>query len=85
MDKLNNRIENLRLVTSRQQQQNTSARQDTTSGIKGVGWHKGAKKWYSSICDNGKRTHLGLFDSKEEAAAAYRRASRKLHENRRVA
>jgi hypothetical protein len=85
MDRTNNHIKNLRLVTSRQQQQNTSARQNNTSGFRGVSWHKHIKKWHSSICNNGKKINLGLFDTKEEAAAAYRRASRKLHENRRVA
>lgn len=85
MDKLNNHIENLRLVTSRQQKQNTGLQKGNTSGFRGVCWSKRTKKWRARIGNNGKLQNLGSFDSKEEAAAAYWQASRKLHENRRAA
>jgi hypothetical protein len=84
-DKLNNRIENLRLVTQRQQQQNTGARQDNTSGFRGVFWNKREEKWRAQIKNNGKSVHLGCFDSKEDATAAYWQASKELHEHRRAA
>lgn len=85
MDRTNNHIKNLRLATPRQQNQNTGLPKSNTSGHRGVSWHESSKKWMARIRNNGKLQHLGVFDTKEEAAAAYWQASRKFHENRRAA
>ena len=45
-----------------------------TSQYKGVSWHKATNKWVSYIKINGKKKHLGLFTSEEEAAEAYQNA-----------
>jgi hypothetical protein len=46
-----------------------------TSGYRGVSWHKGAGKWHARIKLNGSVQYLGLFDTAEEASAAYVRAA----------
>lgn len=76
-NKLDNRRCNLRPVTHQQNLQNCDLRKDNTSGEKGVSWHKNAKKWESYIKANGKRIHLGLFNSKEDAVRAYQEAAEK--------
>ena len=68
---LDNRIENLREATAQQNTWNAKANPRTHSGLKGAYWHKAARKWKSAIRINGKNVYLGLFDSKEDAAAAY--------------
>lgn len=40
----------------------------------------GVLTWKASICTGGKRTHLGLFKTIEQAEAAYLDAKRRLHE-----
>ena len=67
-----NRWCNLREATHNQNCQNSSLRYDNTSGYKGVGWHKGCKKWQARCFINGKRKHLGLFESAELAFIAYK-------------
>jgi len=50
-------------------------RKTNSSGYEGVSWHKGGGKWTARIRAGGSYRHLGLFETAEEAAAAYRRAS----------
>lgn len=78
-DKLNNRIENLRLATHSQNQHNRGAYSSNTSGMKGVYWHKSHEKWSSAIRIDGALKHLGLFDTKELAHIAYCEAAKRLH------
>nr|WP_269140600.1 HNH endonuclease [Proteus terrae] len=78
-DKLNNRIENLRICTHNQNQHNQGIRASNKSGYKGVSWMKSVKKWQAQICCNSKVTHLGLYTNKIEAAKAYDEAAKKLH------
>ncbi len=62
-----NRIENLRAATQQSNTYNARLRKDTTSGIKGVSWHKARQKWRTYI-NVGKRTiSLGYFEDKELA------------------
>jgi hypothetical protein len=78
-DGLDNRRANLRLATSGQNSLNRRNRYDCTSGAKGVCRHKATGKWRAQIMSDGKYYHLGLFDSVEEASAAYVNASKSLH------
>jgi HNH endonuclease/AP2 domain len=65
---LDNRRNNLRLVTHSQNQKNMSKHKDNKSGYKGVSWHKKAKKWQVHV---GKKGYIGLFTDPKEAAKAY--------------
>ena len=72
-DKLNNRVENLRLVSQRE---NTSTcyRKGTetySSQYVGVSWVKSRNKWRTFITINSKLKHLGYFNSELEASNAY--------------
>ena len=73
---LDNRKENLRIITSRENSQNNfSKRQNKATSIyPGVYWFKLRKKWRASFQCNGKSKHLGLFDSEEEASYKYEEA-----------
>jgi hypothetical protein len=72
-----NDIGNLRTATLSQNQGNRKININNASGIKGVSWHKMASKWVAQIQVNKKKMHLGSFDSKEDAAQAYRDAALK--------
>lgn len=48
-----------------------SAAKPTSSQFKGVSWHKKNQKWMAYHRVNGKRKHLGLFLTEEQAHQAY--------------
>jgi hypothetical protein len=75
LDRCDNRLANLRSATRSENLANTSVRADNTSGVKGVSWHKQRGKWAARARINGKYAHLGLFENRQEAAAAYARAT----------
>jgi hypothetical protein len=66
-----NRIENLRMVTCRQNLQAHKSNYKNSSSIyRGVGWNKRAGKWRARCnIDNGFK-HLGYFDVERDAAIA---------------
>lgn len=71
-DRSDNRISNLRPASRTQNSQNLSKpSHGLTSGFKGVHFCSSKKKWTAQICVNKKRSHLGRFQSQEQAAAAY--------------
>ena len=73
-----NRICNLRdFPQSYNLQNQRQARKDSKSGFLGVSPNR--SKWAASIHINGVKTHLGTFDSMEEAHLAYLSAKRRLH------
>lgn len=72
-----NRIENLRLVTNKQNKRNYTRLRNNTSGVTGVCWHKTYEKWQVSIHDNhGKRVYLGRFSDFDEAVKVRREAEK---------
>jgi hypothetical protein len=75
-DRLNNTRDNLRTCTHVQNMQNTVRYSNNTSGYKGVYWEKCRKKWRALIKYDGKRKHLGYFDSVEDAALSYGKAAK---------
>ena len=79
-DRADNRIKNLRNVTQIENMQNLK-RAPVTSKSGLLGAHKGTrcKRWYARIRINGISTKLGLFDTAEEAHAAYMAAKRVHH------
>jgi hypothetical protein len=68
---------NLRSCTHKENTRNCSIPKNNTSGFKGVTWHKNGKKWRSFIKVDYKQIHLGLYDSKIEAARKYNEAALK--------
>ena len=71
-DKLNNRKENLRICTHRQNMQNMK---NTVSGYPGVNWFKRDQVWRARIKDNRKKEiHLGYFKNKQDAINARKQA-----------
>lgn len=81
-DKSDNRISNLRVATRKQNMQNVSRHKRNTSGYKGVAWHSQRNKWRAYIVDEYRQIYLGLFDTKEAAAAARLKAERQYHTHR---
>ena len=77
-NKLNNRIENLQLLSSRE---NNSKKiyENKSSKYKGVTWFKRDLKWRAQIKINGKLKHLGYFTSEKKAAEAYQQALNELN------
>lgn len=76
---LNNQRENLRACSLAENQRNRGAYANNKSGFKGVSWHKQSGKWRASIGVNGKRKHIGLFDTPEAAHASYCLAAVEFH------
>lgn len=75
-DKTDNRICNLRVVGSKENQENRCRPKSNTSGFKGVAKCKGRYRAY--ISHNRKQIHLGVFATPEEAHAAYCKAAKDL-------
>jgi hypothetical protein len=72
---LDNRKSNLRLASSRQNKANCGLRSDNSSGYKGVNFMASRSKWRAQLWVNGKNTHLGLYETLEDAILAYNRAA----------
>lgn len=76
---LDNRRENLRLVTKSQNMMNRGLQKNSSSGFKGVALHKPTGKWRAYIGKDGKHIHLGLFEDIKKAAYAHNEAVFKYH------
>lgn len=72
---LDNRIENLRVCTSAENNRNRRISRNNTSGFLGVSYDKKANKWRAQIEVNGVNKRLGVFDTPEEAYIVYCRAA----------
>ncbi len=83
-DGLDNRRENLRFASQRQNMQNRTYKQaGTTSRFRGVSWREDARKWRATIGagpigadGHAKVLYLGYFACEEAAARAYDAAAR---------
>lgn len=71
-----NRWANLREATRSQKRANTKAQRRSATGLKGVTWHTQNKRWLAQIMVNRKRKCLGLYDTPEQAHAAYALAAK---------
>lgn len=67
---LNNHPANLREVTASQNSMNAATREGTSTGVKGVFFHKGKGKFIPHITINYKRKWLGHFTNLEDAIKA---------------
>jgi hypothetical protein len=73
-----NRIENLREANAVENSRNIGLRKDSTSGFKGVSYHKHRGKFQAYINSNGTMKYLGLFNTAEEAHEVYKKAAEEL-------
>ena len=78
-DSLDNRPENLREATSAQNNANRCKKRRYKGGLAGTTWVASMQKWRASITLNFHRRDIGLFDTAEEASAAYHAAARQIH------
>jgi HNH endonuclease len=75
-DTLDNRRENLRLVTNSQNMQNKRKRASGSSKYKGVVWRKKKRTWWARInIGGGRNVSLGTYKDETLAARAYDRAA----------
>jgi len=70
-DKLNNNVDNLRVVSQQQNMFNKNG--------KGYYCHNKSNKWHAQISVNGKKKHIGYFDVEQEARNAYLAAKKNYH------
>lgn len=77
-DKLDNRITNLREATRSQNQAAISRHRDSAQPFKGV-QRLPSGRWRAHITKDYKRRHVGVYDTPEEASAAYYEAASQLH------
>jgi hypothetical protein len=78
-NRTNNEISNLREATFSQNKVNQKIYSSNTSGLKGVFFKKATQKWNAQINFEGKRKHLGTFQTKELAAEFVDLARQMLH------
>lgn len=69
-DRLDNRRENLRIVTRQENAKNRSV---------GRGYRRKGKKWEAYIQSDGKQIYLGMFDTEVQAEEAYLEAKKHYH------
>lgn len=75
-DELNNRWNNLRAVTQKENNMNMSKKKTNTSGVTGVWWSSRRQRWVAEIMLDGVKTHLGVFSDINLAALAREQAER---------
>ena len=78
-NRTNNCIENLREVSKSENAQNRKMPINNSSGIKGVCWHKTAKKWYVQLQADKKIKYFGIYDDLELAELVAIEARDKYH------
>lgn len=71
-----NRISNLRCVTSLENARNLARPRNNTSGVIGVSFRKSANKWYAYIRVHETMISLGFFDEFQDAVRARKAAER---------
>jgi hypothetical protein len=71
---LNNRLSNLRDVTTLENNKNQKIYSNNSSGTMGVYFHVAKQKWHAQIRVKGKRLNLGYFKLKEDAISARKEA-----------
>lgn len=76
--KTDNRIDNLRIVSNKQNAENVTMFKHNKSGRRGVRFLARANRWVAEIKHHKRNQHLGLFDNIIDAVAARMQAERLL-------
>lgn len=79
-NKLDNRVENLRVISQKGNASNRVLSKVNTSGTTGVKWDGRIKKWIASIAPDGKTIHLGSFSEIGDAIKSRKQAEVKYFE-----
>lgn len=74
-NRADNRIENLRLASAKENARNKRSRKGSSSQFLGVSWIKAKQKWVAQIQHNNAVTPLGHYDDERAAALAYNAAA----------
>lgn len=69
-DRLDNRRENLRVLTAATNSQNQGAATNSTSKYRGVSWYKQSKQWEAGVRFDGRYRYLGRYENETDAAKA---------------
>jgi len=72
--KADNRLLNLRAVTTQENMRNVAKWRNNSSGVTGVQWNKAHAAWHVRIGVGGKYKHLGYFKDFNEAVAVRKEA-----------
>jgi hypothetical protein len=80
-DSLDNRRDNLRVVTQAVNMRNRRKRKNTSSRFIGVSFHKKRRHWTVNIRYQNKKLWLGSFHSELDAARAYDQAAREYYKD----
>ena len=78
-NRIDNRIENLRDVSSAENSHNSKMFKSNASGFPGVYWYTQRQKWMAYICIDNRKIHLGYFENFEEAVQARKKAKIRHH------
>lgn len=78
-DPADNRLANLRQASPAENARNKRTLPRSSTGLKGVYWHRQCEKWAATIRVGGKQRYIGLYRTPEEAHAAYCEEAKKLH------
>jgi len=73
-DRKDNRLINLRSVTTAENCKNLGRSKSNTSGVTGVNFVKSVGKWNARICCGGIRVNLGYYSEMSEAVSARKNA-----------
>lgn len=76
-NKLDNRKQNLRETSCKNNTRNKSMLKSNTSGVTGVSWENKSNKWHAYIWVDGKTIHLGRFINFEDAVRTRKEAEEK--------
>lgn len=77
-DRADNRLENLRFCTRTENNRNTRIRKNNTTGHKGITFVNKTQKWVARIGIDGKRYHLGTFETLDQAVEARRKKAKEV-------
>lgn len=68
-----NRLINLRCVSSSENKKNMKIKSSNNSGVSGISFHKKANKWMCRITVNKKTIYIGLFEDINDATLAIKK------------